>query len=46
MSKKDFEKICDTVASISPFIRFTGVNWGEWGVISLQTKTRTSSTSK
>ena len=24
MSKKDYEKICDTVATISPFIRFVG----------------------
>ena len=25
MSKKDYEKICDVISSISPFIRFTGV---------------------
>lgn len=25
MSKKDFEKICDSIAGISPFIRFVGV---------------------
>ena len=24
MSKKDYEKICDIVATISPFIRFVG----------------------
>ena len=24
MAKKDFEKICDSIASISPFIRFVG----------------------
>jgi hypothetical protein len=25
MAKKDFEHICDTIATISPFIRFVGV---------------------
>lgn len=25
MAKKDFEKICDSIAPISPFIRFIGV---------------------
>lgn len=25
MAKKDFEKVCDTIATISPFIRFVGV---------------------
>jgi hypothetical protein len=25
MAKKDFEQICDTIAGISPFIRFVGV---------------------
>ena len=25
MAKKDFEKICDSIASISPYIRFVGV---------------------
>ncbi|HJJ23023.1 MAG TPA: hypothetical protein OQH54_04830 [Nitrosopumilus sp.] len=25
MTKKDFEKICNSIASISPFIRFVGV---------------------
>ena len=25
MAKKDFEKICDNIATISPFIRFVGV---------------------